>query len=87
VAYTVKLNIEMAMGNLITKVAKDTGTFTLITLQWTCSYRPSTGIDVSEDTTTDKGGVVTNSTRFQNTSMGVQVQVNRQQFTVKDDIG
>ncbi|EEB94078.1 hypothetical protein MPER_07174, partial [Moniliophthora perniciosa FA553] len=25
VAYTVKLNIEMAMGNLITKVAKDTG--------------------------------------------------------------
>ncbi|KAK7033921.1 hypothetical protein VNI00_012545 [Paramarasmius palmivorus] len=68
VAYTVKLNIEMAMGNLITKVAKDTG------------------IDVSEDTTTDKGGVVTNSTRFQNTSMGVQVQVNRQQFTVKDDI-
>ncbi|THU96614.1 hypothetical protein K435DRAFT_819424 [Dendrothele bispora CBS 962.96] len=27
VAYTVKLNIEMAMSNLITKVAKDTGRF------------------------------------------------------------
>ncbi|ESK90218.1 hypothetical protein Moror_7723 [Moniliophthora roreri MCA 2997] len=59
VAYIVKLNIEMAMGNLITKVARDTG------------------IRVTEgDSSAD----------FQTNSMSVQVQVNRQQFTVKDDI-
>ncbi|KAL0567217.1 hypothetical protein V5O48_014775 [Marasmius crinis-equi] len=64
VAYTVKLNIEMAMGNLITKVARDTG------------------INVSEhpDTKTQ------NRTRFGTTSMGVEVQVDTQHFTVKDDI-
>ncbi|KAK7043189.1 hypothetical protein VNI00_008543 [Paramarasmius palmivorus] len=53
----------MAMGNLITKVAKDTG------------------IHVSDDTTADNA-----RSRFQTASMSVQVQVNRQQFTVKDDI-
>ncbi|ESK93159.1 hypothetical protein Moror_1095 [Moniliophthora roreri MCA 2997] len=66
VAYTVKLNIEMAMGNLITKVAKDTG------------------IMLDEDDSNK--GMVSNNTHFQTTSMGVQVQVNKQQFTVKDDI-
>lgn len=68
VAYTVKLNIEMAMGNLITKVAKDTG------------------ISVSEDSTADHSKSLSTG-RFQTgTSMSVQVQVNRQQFTVKDEI-
>ncbi|KAK7040843.1 hypothetical protein VNI00_009439 [Paramarasmius palmivorus] len=66
VAYTVKLNIEMAMGNLITKVARDTG------------------INVIEES--DDNSKSLSTSRFQTNSMNVQVQVNRQQFTVKDDI-
>ncbi|KAF9026924.1 hypothetical protein BDZ89DRAFT_1015956 [Hymenopellis radicata] len=71
VAYMVKLNIEMAMSNLIIKVARDTG------------------IHVTEDSTdhsTSKGGVSANTNRFQSTTMELQVQVARQQFTTHDDI-
>ncbi len=61
------------MSNLIIKVARDTG------------------IHVQEDSTehshSKSGGTGVSGTRFQTTTMEVQVQVARQQFTTHDDIG
>ncbi|KAF8917828.1 hypothetical protein CPB85DRAFT_142067 [Mucidula mucida] len=69
VAYIVKLNIEMAMSNLIIKVARDTG------------------VHFVDDTTqrSSSAGAVS-APRFHTSTMEVQVQVARQQFTTHDDI-
>ena len=86
-AYIVKLNIEMAMSNLIIKVAHETGAFSL-------SFAPPdadilvTGIHVLEDSTENsRSASGAGGSRFQTNTL--EVQVARQQFTThdQDDIG
>ncbi|KAF9028458.1 hypothetical protein BDZ89DRAFT_1133606 [Hymenopellis radicata] len=70
VAYIVKLNIEMAMSNLIIKVARDTGVHII------------DGAALHSNSTS----AVTSAPRFHSSTMEVQVQVARQQFSTHDDI-